>query len=137
MSKNINSRSPTNLRTFAPRRDLFDDVNKNKKTPTPSPSKIPAPIPKSREPQGVAIGEQASIVIMENELKTSKNYIEYLKKELSNTDFSSKKASEISNKIIQEEDKVLKLDKEIREPEEDIERRFRKYYPDKYYPYKK
>ena len=74
---------------------------------------------------------------MENELKTSKTYIEYLKKELSNTDFLSKKASEISNKIIQEEDKVRKLDKEIREREEDIERRFRKYYPDKYYPYKK
>ena len=74
---------------------------------------------------------------MENELKTSKNYIEYLKNELNNTDFSSKKALEISNKIIQEEDKVCKLNKEIREREEDIERRFKKYYPDKYYPYKK
>ena len=31
MIKNINSRSPTNLRTFAPRRDPFDDINKNKK----------------------------------------------------------------------------------------------------------
>ena len=74
---------------------------------------------------------------MENELKTSKNYIEYLKNELNNTDFSSKKALEISNKIIQEEDKVCKLNKEIREREEDIERRFKKYYPDQYYPYKK
>ena len=74
---------------------------------------------------------------MENELKTSKNYIEYLKKELNNTDFSLKKALEISNKIVQEENKVLKLDKEIRERKEDIERRFRKYYPDKYYLYKK
>ena len=70
---------------------------------------------------------------MKNELKTSKNYIEYLKKELNNTNFSSKKALEINNKIIQEEDKARKLDKEIRVGEEDIERRFRKYYPDKYY----
>ena len=31
LTKNINSRSPTNLRKFAPRRDLFDDINKNKK----------------------------------------------------------------------------------------------------------
>ena len=31
LTKNINSRSPTNLRTFAPRRDPFDDINKNKK----------------------------------------------------------------------------------------------------------
>ena len=74
---------------------------------------------------------------MKNKLETSKNYIEYLKKELSNTNFSSKKALEMSNKIIREEDEVRKLDKEIRELEEDIERRFRKYYPDKYYPYKK
>ena len=58
-------------------------------------------------------------------------------KELRNTDFPSKKALEISNKIIKEEDEVRKLEKEIREREEDIERRFRKYYPDKYYPYKK
>ena len=74
---------------------------------------------------------------MKNELKTSKNYIEYLKKELNNTDLLSKKALKINNKIIQEEDKVRKLDKEIREREEDTERRFRKYYPDKYYLYKK
>ena len=121
MAETINSRSPTNLRTFAPRRDPFDNLNKNKGKPTPSPSKIPAPIPKSREPQAVAAGEQAGIEIMKNELETSKNYIEYLKKELNNTDFSSKKALEISNKIMQEEDKVYKLDKEIREREEDIE----------------
>ena len=74
---------------------------------------------------------------MKNELKTSKNYIEYLKKELNNTDLLSKKDLEINNKIIQEEDKVRKLDKEIRELEEDIERRFRKFYPDKHYPFKK
>ena len=67
------------------------------KKPTPSSSKIPAlskipaPVTKSREPQGVAVGEQAGIAIMENKLKTSKNYIEYLEKELRNTDFQSKK----------------------------------------------
>ena len=59
---------------------------------------------------------------MENKLKTSKNYIEYLKKELRNREFSSKKALEISNKIIQEEDEARKLDKEIRERKEDIEK---------------
>ena len=74
---------------------------------------------------------------MEYKLEVSKNYIEYLKKELKNTDFSSKKNLEISNKIMKEEDEVCKLEKEIRERKEDIERRFRKYYPDKYYSYKK
>ena len=70
MTENINSRSPTNLRTFTPRKDPFDDINKNKEKLTPPLSKIPAPIHKSREPQGVAVGEQASIAIMKNELKT-------------------------------------------------------------------
>ena len=107
------------------------------KKPTPSPSKIPTPITKSREPQGVAVGEQAGIAIMENKLETSKDYIEYLKKELKKKDFSSKKSLEISNKIIKEEDEVRKLEKEIRGRKEDLERRFRKYYPDKYYSYKK
>ena len=137
MTESINSGSPINFRTFAPRRDPFDHINKNKEKLTPSLSKLPAPISKSCEPQGVAIGEQVGLAIMENKLKTSKNYIEYLKKELRNTDFSSKKALEISNKIIKEEDEVRELEKEIREREEDIERRFRKYYPDKYYSYKK
>ena len=119
----------------APRRYI------KKPTPSPSkipvPSKIPAPITKSFEPQGVAVGEQAGIAIMEDKLEASKNYIEYLQKELKNMDFSSKKASEISNKIIKEKDEVRKLEKEIRERKEDIERRFRKYYPHKYYSYKK
>ena len=137
MTKNINSRSPTNLRTFTPRRDPFDDINKNKEKLTPPISKIPAPIPKSREPQGVAVAEQAVVEIMKNELKTLDDYIGYLKKELDNTEFLSKKALEINNKILQMEDKALKLNKEIREREEDLERRFRKYYPSKYYPYKK
>ena len=92
MNENINSGPFINFRTFAPRRDI--------KKPTPSPSKIPAQITKSRKPQGVVIGEQAGIAIIENKLETSKNYIEYLKKELRNTDFSSKKALEISDKII-------------------------------------
>ena len=64
LTKNINSRSPTNLRKFAPRRDPFDHINENKTKVTPSPSKILAPIPKLREPQGVAVGEQAGIAIM-------------------------------------------------------------------------
>ena len=79
LSRNANEMTePINFRTFAPRKDLFDDINKNKETP--SPSKIPAPISKSRKPQGVAIGEQSSIAIMKNKLETSKDYIEYLKK---------------------------------------------------------
>ena len=73
---------------------------------------------------------------MKFELKTLEDLIGYLKKEFSNTDFSPKKALEINNKITQTEDKARKLHKEVREREEDIERRFRKYYPDKYYPYK-
>ena len=127
--ENIDSGPFVKFRISFLRRDI--------KKPTPSPSKISDPITKSLEPQGVAVGEQAGIEIMENKLKTSKNYIEYLKKELRNTDFSSKKALEISNKIIKEEDEVRELEKEIREREEDIESRFRKYYPDKYYSYKK
>ena len=137
MTKNINSRSPTNLKTFTPRRDPFDDINKNKEKLTPSPSKIPAPIPKSLEPQGVAVGEQARIEIMKNELKVLEDYIGYLKKELDNAKFLSKKSLEIKSKIRQTEDKARELDKEMREREEDLERRFRQYYPDKYYPYKK
>ena len=74
---------------------------------------------------------------MKKELKTLDDYIGYLKKELDNTEFLSKKALEINNKIMQTEDKALKLNKEIRQREEDLERRFRKYYPNKYYPYKK
>ena len=74
---------------------------------------------------------------MKNELKTLEDYIEHLKKELSNTDFLSKKALEINKKIIQMEDRARELNQEIRQREEDLERRFRKYYPNKYYPYKK
>ena len=127
--ENIDKGPIAEFRPSFPRRDI--------KKPTPSPSKIPAPITKSREPQGVAVGEQAGIAIMENKLETSKNYIEYFKKELRNTEFSSTKNLEIRDKIMKEEDEVRKLEKEIRERKEDIERRFRKYYPDKYYSYKK
>ena len=105
MTENINSESPTILRTFAPRRDPFDDINENKEKPTPS------PITKSLELQGLAAGEQASIEIMKNDLKNSKNYIEYLKKELDNTELLSQKYLRIKDKIIQEEYKVLKLEK--------------------------
>ena len=137
MTENINSRSPTDFRTFTPKRNPFDDINKNREKLTPPLSKIPAPIPKSREPQGVAAGEQVGVEIMKNELKTLEDYIGLLKKELSNTDFLSKKALEINNKIIQMEDRARELNQEIREREEDFERRFRKYYSNKYYPYKK
>ena len=75
MTKNNNSSPLGNFRIFAPRRDPFDDINKNKEKLTPSLSKIPAPIPKSRELQGVAAGEQAGIEIMKNELKTLEYYI--------------------------------------------------------------
>ena len=136
LTRNLNSRSPTNLRTFAPRRDPLDDINKNKEELMPPLSKIPAPIPKSREHHGVAVGEQAGIAIMKNELKTLEDYVGYLKKELSNMDFLSKKALETKKKIIQTKDRARELEKEIREREEDLERRFRKYYPDKYYSYK-
>ena len=80
MTENINSESPTILRTFAPRRDPFDDINENKEKSTPS------PITKSLELKGLAAGEQASIEIMKNDFKNSNNYIEYLKKELNNTE---------------------------------------------------
>ena len=125
LTENINSRSRTNLRTFTPRRDPFDDINKNKEKLTPPLSKIPKPW----EPQGVAASEQASVEIMKNELKTLEDYIEHLKKELSNTDFSIK-SLEINKKIMQMEDRAHKLKQEIREREEVLERRFRKYYPD-------
>ena len=105
LTENINSRSPTNLRTFTPRRDPFDDMNKNKEKLTPPLSKIPAPIPKSHELECVAVGEEVGIAIMKDELKTLEDYIGYLKKELDNTGFLSKKALETNNEIIQTEDK--------------------------------
>ena len=48
---------------------------------------------------------------MKDELKTSKNYIEYLKKELDNTELLSQRYFRIKDKIIQEEHKVLELEK--------------------------
>ena len=98
MTENINSGPPINFRTFAPRRDPFDDINKNKEKLTPSPSKIPAPITKSREPQGLAAGEQSGIEIMQNKLKTSKDLTEYLKKELDNTEFLSQRYLRMNGK---------------------------------------
>ena len=111
MTENINSGPPINFRIFAPRRDPFYDINKNKEKLTPSPTKIPAPITKSRKPQGLAAGEQPGIEIMKNELKTSKNYIEYLKKELDNTEILSQRYLRIKDKIIQGEVKVRELEK--------------------------
>ena len=46
MTENINSGPPINFRTFALRRDPFDDIEK----PTPG------PITKSCKPQGLAAG---------------------------------------------------------------------------------
>ena len=96
--ENIDSRPFAKFKKSFPKRDI--------KKPTPSPSKISAPITKSREPQGVAVGEQAGVAIMEYKLEASKNYIEYLEKELKNADFLSKKALEINDKIIKEKDEV-------------------------------
>ena len=63
---------------------------------------------------------------MKNDLKISKNYIENLKKELDNTELLSQRYFRIKDKIIQEEYKVLELEKKIRERKEDIERRYGK-----------
>ena len=101
MTKNINSGPPINFRTFAPRRDSFDNIEK----PTP------APITKSRKPQGLTAGEQAGIEIMKNDLKNSKDFVEILKKELDNTELLSQRYFRIKDKIIQEEYKVLELEK--------------------------
>ena len=90
-----------NFRTFVPRRDPFDDIEK----PTP------APITNSRKPQGLAAGEQTNIEIMENYLENSKDIIEYLKKELNNTELLSQRYFRIKDKIIQEEIKVLEIEK--------------------------
>ena len=73
------------------------------KKPTPSPSKISIPITKSREPQGLAAGQQSAIEIMKNDLKVSKDIIEHFKKELNNTELLSQRYFEIKNKIIKEE----------------------------------
>ena len=53
--ENIDSGPFVKFRTSFPRRDI--------KKSTPPPSKIPAPITKSREPQGLAAGEQSTIEI--------------------------------------------------------------------------
>ena len=54
-------------------------------------------------------------------MKTLEDYIEYLKKELNNTEFLSKKALETKKEIILMEDRARELEKEIREREEDLE----------------
>ena len=63
---------------------------------------------------------------MKYKLITSKNYIEYLKRELDNTEFLSQRYLRIKDKIIQEEVKVRELEIKIRERKEDIERSYRK-----------
>ena len=103
MTKNINSGPSIKFRTFAPRRDI--------KKPIPSPSKISTPITKSREPQGLAAGKKSSIDIMKNDLKVSKDIIEYLKKELNNTEVLAQRYFEIKDKIIEQKYKALKIEK--------------------------
>ena len=63
---------------------------------------------------------------MKNGLKNSKDFIEILKKELDNTEHLSQRYFRIKNKIIQEEYKVLELEKKILERKEDIERGYGK-----------
>ena len=101
--ENIDSGPFDKFRTSAPRRDI--------KKPTPSLSKISAPITKSRELQGLAAGEQSTIEIMKNDLKVSKDIIEYLKKELNNTELLSKRYFKIKDNIIKEEYKALEIEK--------------------------
>ena len=101
--ENIDSGPFVKFRTSAPRRDI--------KKPTPSPSKISDPITKSREPQGLASGEKSTIKIMKNDLKVSKDIIEYLKKELNNTEPLSQRYFKIKDNIIKEEYKALEIEK--------------------------
>ena len=107
MIENTNSGPSINFRTFAPRRDSFDNIENS----IPSPSKIPAPITKSRKPQGLAAGEQTVNDIMKNDLENSEDIIEYLKKELNNTELLSQRYFRIKDKIIKEEVKALELKK--------------------------
>ena len=103
MIENINSGPFVKFRISTPRKNI-------KKT-TPSPSKISDPITESREPQGLAAAEQSSIEIMKNDLKVSKDIIEYLKKELNNTELLSQRYFEIKDKIIKEEYTALEIEK--------------------------
>ena len=48
---------------------------------------------------------------MKKDLKVSKDIIEYLKKELNNTELLSQRYCEIKDKIIKEEYKVLEIEK--------------------------
>ena len=48
---------------------------------------------------------------MKNDLKNSKDFVEILKKELDNTELLSQRYFRIKDKIIQEEYKVLELEK--------------------------
>ena len=101
--ENIDSGPFVKFRTSFPRRYI--------KKPTPSPSKISDPITKSRKPRGLAAGEQAGIEIMKNDLKVSKYIIEYLKKELNNTELLLQRYFEIKDRIIKEEYTALEIEK--------------------------
>ena len=112
--ENIDSGPFVKFRKSAPRRDI--------KKPTPSPSKISTPITKSREPQGLAAGEQSTIEIMKNDLNVSKDIIEHLKKELNNTELLSQRYFKIKDEIIKEEYTALEIEKRINEYKKDRKR---------------
>ena len=61
---------------------------------------------------------------MKNDLKVSKDIIEYLKKELKNTELLSQRYFEIKDNIVKEEYKALEIEKKISEYKKDIERRY-------------
>ena len=103
--ENIDSGPFVKFRTSVPRRDI--------KKPTPSPSRISTPITKSREPQGLAAGEQSTMEIMKNDLKVSKDIIEYLKKELNNTELLSQRYFKIKDEIIKEEYTALEIERKM------------------------
>ena len=63
---------------------------------------------------------------MKNDLKVSKDIIEYLKKELNNNELLSQRYFKINDKIIKEEYTALEIEKKIRERKEDMERRYGK-----------
>ena len=61
---------------------------------------------------------------MKNDLKVSKDIIEYLKKELNNNELLSQRYFKINDKIIKEEYTALEIEKKLRERKEDMERRY-------------
>ena len=115
-----------------PRKDLFDDINKEQKrylddtNKTKEPSKIPEPS-KPRGP-GTEAGERAVLQIKRETLQNIKDNISFLESKLRNTDFMSEEYVKISGDIEQMKRNMPKMEQELREYEEDIERRYREYF---------